>query len=154
MEANWLEVARRELGIHETPGPKATERITEYLKTTTVPKGMSESDETPWCAAFVNWCMIQAGVHGTNSAMAASWRSFGVPCEPKPGAVVVIQQKVQGKDPATGSTSGMHVGFFLEQDAGGVVLLGGNQHDSVKISRFPSSAYLVKAYRWPVQSSS
>ena len=54
-----------------------------------------------------------------------------------------------GPDAATGSGSGFHVGFLMDVDASGLTLLGGNQHDSVKLSHFPLVNYEVKAMRWP-----
>jgi uncharacterized protein (TIGR02594 family) len=138
------EIAKEELGVHETPGPVATARIAEYHSTTTL---RAKSDEVPWCASFVNWCMVRAGLRGTDSAAARSWLAWGKPCDPVEGCVVVIRQLHAGRDASTGSASGYHVGFFQALDETHVTILGGNQSDSVKVSRFPLSRYAVQGYR-------
>lgn len=53
------EIAKKEIGVTETPGILSTSRILEYDLATTL---KSQSDETPWCSAFVNWCFIVAGL--------------------------------------------------------------------------------------------
>jgi uncharacterized protein (TIGR02594 family) len=146
MNPRWLDIARGQLGVHETPGPKATAQIAAYHATTTL---RANSDEVPWCSSFVNWCIQEAGLQGTRSAAAASWLSWGAACSPREGCIVVIRQRGKGSDHATGSASGNHVGFLLSQTATHVEILGGNQSDSVKVSRFPIAKYDVIAYRWP-----
>lgn len=140
----WLGIARGELGVHETPGPVANARITAYHATTTL---RANSDEVPWCSAFVNWCIEHSGEKGTRSAAAASWLHWGIECEPQEGCVVVIRQKQAGADKATGSATGYHVGFWLSQTPTHMEILGGNQSDSVKVSKFPLEKYEVMGYR-------
>ncbi len=144
----WMRIAEAELGVHETPGPQATQRIIEYDSATSL---KATSDEVPWCAAFVNWVLRGCGIPGTNSAAAKSFANWGEHCDGSQiGAVVVIQQRTAGQDPATGSGSGYHVAFLAAPLQGDhVQLLGGNQHDSVKISSFPLAHYAIVATRWP-----
>ena len=98
----WLQIAREELGQAEIPGPKSNPRIVEYLKSTDLGPPDDQQDETPWCSAFVNWCIKQAGLKGTNSAAAASWRHWGVELEDgRLGCVVVMTRP-----------GGNHVGFY------------------------------------------
>lgn len=33
----------------------------------------NSAQSTPWCAAFVNWCLKEAGLPGTNSNLAKSF---------------------------------------------------------------------------------
>lgn len=42
----WLEIAEKELGVHEIPGPKSEARIVQYHSSTWL---TATSDETPWC---------------------------------------------------------------------------------------------------------
>lgn len=146
MISPWIDIARKEMGVHEIPGPEANPRIVAYHQTTTL---RATSDEVPWCSSFVNWCLKQAGIQGTNSAAAASWLKWGSPCSRDAGAVVVLRHKVAGQDAATGSSSGFHVGFLLAIDAGHVRVLGGNQGDMVKESLFPLANYEVMDCRCP-----
>ncbi len=148
MTANWLEIAVAELGVHETPGPASTERIREYFSATSLGP---QPDDVPWCSAFVNWVMREAGIPRTCSALAASWLRWGVPCDPKPGCVVVIRKKLAGGDRLTGSSTGNHVGFWISQTATRIRLLGGNQSDQVKYSDFSLLNYDIRGYRWPAQ---
>ncbi len=145
----WLQIAIDELGIHEDflPG-QHNSRIVEYHQTTTL---KATDDETPWCSSFVNWVLKQAGRQGTNSAAAKSWLDWGVAVtDPTAGVVVVIKKKIPGRDVATGSSSGFHVGFFISLSATHIRILGGNQSNQVKYSNFPLGSYEIKGYRKPI----
>ena len=97
---------------------------------------------TAWCAAFVNWCLSQAGAPLLGYATAKSWLEFGTPvARPVYGCLTVIKPSS-----STGSTTG-HVAFFVEYRGNNVVLLGGNQGDAV--SEVPFKESTVLGYRWP-----
>lgn len=121
------EIAKGELGVRETPGAAHTKRIIEYHATTTL---KATTDEISWCSSFVNWCVTQAGLRGTNSAAARSWLNWGVQTdEPREGDIVIFQRP---PNPQSG-----HVGFFVERIGDVIKVLGGNQSDQVKISNYP-----------------
>lgn len=146
MKPAWLEFAESKIGIHEIKGGE-NPFIIECHATTTL---KAKEDEIAWCSSFVNRCMIEAGIKGTNSAAAISWATWGTPLEtPVEGCIVVIRQKRKGSDASTGSTSGNHVAFFKGISNDRISLLGGNQSDSVKVSSFGLANYEVVAYRWP-----
>jgi uncharacterized protein (TIGR02594 family) len=106
---------------------RANPVIVSFFDATTLrqPKG----DQTPWCAAFVNWCIAQARkgrddadglLQHTASAASASFRSWGKKTsDPKPGDIVVFQHK---RTAWRG-----HVGFFVSRVQNGIYVLGGNQ---------------------------
>lgn len=146
MNVPWLEIARAEIGQHEIAGARDNPRILEYFRATDYP---AAHDEVPWCSAFVNWCLLQAGVVGTRSAAARSWATWGAEAAAEPGAIIVLRHRQAGADAATGSASGYHVAFWIGQDETHVRLLGGNQSDQVKESAFPLAAYEVVACRGP-----
>lgn len=99
---------------------------------------------TAWCAAFVNWCLSQAGVPRLGYATARSWLEFGTPiAHPVYGCVAIIKPSS-----STGSTTG-HVAFFVENQGNRVVLLGGNQGDAVSQTTFRENTVL--GYRWPTK---
>jgi uncharacterized protein (TIGR02594 family) len=99
---------------------------------------------TAWCAAFVNWCLSQAGVPHLGYATAKSWLEFGTPVAyPVFGCLTIIKPSS-----STGSTTG-HVAFFVESRGNKVVLLGGNQGDKVSEVEFRESNVL--GYRWPTK---
>lgn len=123
-EYPWIPIARNELGVHEIPGPESEQRILEYIASTTYPNPYEQDDsEVPWCSCFVNWCIKQAGLKGTDSAWARSWLNWGrEPSEEEyDGCVCVLDR---------GANSG-HVGFLVGWDENTVTLLGGNQGDKV-----------------------
>jgi uncharacterized protein (TIGR02594 family) len=99
---------------------------------------------TAWCAAFVNWCLRQAGAPYLNYATAKSWLGFGHPVAfPVYGCVTIIKPSS-----STGSTTG-HVAFFVRHRGDRIVLLGGNQSDQVRESSYPESWVQKDGYRWP-----
>lgn len=137
---SWMPIAELELGVKEVPGPDYHPRIVEYLKTTTLPPAMQGSDETSWCSAFVNWCIIQTGFEGTNLANARSWLDWGTGlAEPGYGCIAVLWRT------SIDSWQG-HVGFVVGRDADKTYLLGGNQRNSCSIQPYPSARVL--SYRW------
>lgn len=137
-EYPWIEIARSKLGEREVPGPAANPDILEFLRSTTLDGPDKESDETPWCSAFVNWCVEQTGYGGTDSAWARSWLQWGQEAqELVPGTIIVLKR---------GASSG-HVGFFTDENDGEVQLLGGNQGDKVSYAWFSKDRVL--GYRAP-----
>jgi uncharacterized protein (TIGR02594 family) len=141
----WMAIAEAEKGVHEIPGIANEPRVLEYLSATKN-LGLQEAskDETPWCSAFVNWCLKQAGYEGTNHALARSWLDWGQPIEiPRRGCIVVFQRaQIFG-----------HVGFYLEDTEYSIKILGGNQQNQdtllyeVSEKYFPKSDWL--GYRIP-----
>jgi uncharacterized protein (TIGR02594 family) len=90
----WMEIAWADLGIKETAGPEATPAIVAYFDAAGRPD--ITSDETPWCAAFVNACLSRAGV--SIAAIPQGERTLARSClkqgtkidEPRVGAVAVF----------------------------------------------------------------
>lgn len=119
-------VAFNELGVKERAGAAYHPRILEYL----VSVGIEDkSDEIPWCSAFVEWCLNQAGIEGTGSGLARSWLEFGsaVPAA-EIGDIVVFKRGLQ---PWMG-----HVGFFLNIEEDYIYVLGGNQGNEVSVKAY------------------
>jgi hypothetical protein len=61
------EVYSNEIGVRELTGNNDGERVEEYLASCKLGKGYA------WCAAFVNWCHVQVGIKGANSAWSPAW---------------------------------------------------------------------------------
>ncbi|MEW6405154.1 MAG: SH3 domain-containing C40 family peptidase [Chloroflexota bacterium] len=144
-EPPWLVIARKELGVKEIPGADNNPRVVEYLNATTnLSASVRSKDETPWCSAFVNWVMGQAGIVGTRHALARSWQGWGEHIdEPYVGCIVVFQRE-QGFG---------HVGFYLEETETHIKVLGGNQQNPATGIFEVSEKYYSKAdfleYRSP-----
>lgn len=156
---HWFMIAKGEIGVLERLGEENNPRILEYLATTHRSHGGNigtwgaSRDSTPWCSAFVNWCLIEAGCQvTTNDARAVSWLDWGFEIEePEQGCIAVIRRKAPaGHDPATGSSSGNHVAFYDKTvPRRGIRLLGGNQRNSVRFSTY-GNQYYVLSYRLPL----
>lgn len=138
---DWYYVARMEIGVLEIYGAEDNPRILSYQQATSL---KATDDETPWCSAFVCWCFEQVGIASTKKANARSWLDWGVALDkPKEGCVVVFRRGSSGWQG--------HVGFYYGERGSDILLLGGNQNNSVNISRYPKSRVL--GYRWPTSSS-
>lgn len=136
MKPKWLEIAEGECGQKEVKGPGSNARIISYHACTSL---KASDDETPWCSAFINWVMVQAGLKYTKSAAARSWLTWGVPLNnPIEGCIVVLKR---------GAPPSGHVCLYIADRGDYIKCLGGNQGDQVKTSNFLKSDVL--SYRWP-----
>jgi uncharacterized protein (TIGR02594 family) len=141
----WMAIAAQEKGVNEIPGSGNNPRVLEYLRTTTnIGKAATSKDETPWCSAFVNWCLEQAGYDRTKNALARSWLTWGQPITaPRRGCIVVFQREKKFG----------HVGFYLDETETHIKVLGGNQQNpetkifEVSEKYYPKSELL--GYRIP-----
>jgi uncharacterized protein (TIGR02594 family) len=150
MEAARLKESNPEIhkyfaGIKTDPAgdPKGRGRSWDVASTY---ENAGKGEVTPWCAAFVNWCLGQAGAPRLGYATARSWLEFGTPvAAPVYGCITVI--KPSGE---TRSTTG-HVAFFVEHVGDKVKLLGGNQVRGTRVSETLFAAGSVIGYRWPTK---
>lgn len=127
-------LAIQEYGVKGQPGATHNSQILRYF----LYAGFKQikDDETAWCAAFVNWALVRAGLEGTKSLMARSFLKYGYPTlAPKLGDLAVFWRG--SKDSAFG-----HVGFFIKETKDAVYVLGGNQSNAVNITPFPKSQLL------------
>jgi uncharacterized protein (TIGR02594 family) len=136
----WLEVAVKEIGIKEYPGAANNHpRIQAYLATVNGLSAIDKSkDETYWCSCFMNWCVEQMQINGTDSAWAKSWGNWRESITPKSaqtGDIAVF-------DRSSATSGGGHVGIFIDADpaTGEVLVLGGNQSDAVRYAWYPADA--------------
>lgn len=95
---------------------------------------------TAWCAAFVNAIEKQCGRKGTGKLNARSFLDYGAPVkEPQVGDICVFRR---------GSSSWQgHVAYFIAIEDEGILVLGGNQGDSVCYKHYSKDALL--GYRRP-----
>lgn len=131
----YMSIALAEVGQEEVVGAASNPRIVEYHQST---KLKATDDDVPWCAAFVNWVLMQAGLPVTKSAAALSFLDWGLKVKtPKYGDLVVFDY---------GNGRG-HVGFYVGERGGKISVLGGNQDDSVNVKQFTSNAYDIEYRR-------
>lgn len=130
----WFKIAEKEIGVKEVANGDHP-RIIEYHMTTSL---KATNDSIPWCSSFVSFCLERAGVVSTRSAWARSYLNWGVALDnPRMGCIVVFKR---------GIDSG-HVAFFVSEDQDSVLVLGGNQSNSVCIAEYSKDSLL--GYRWP-----
>lgn len=140
-QTDILAQAASQLGVKEAPGAKHNPLIVDMLRRVGLRR---HGDETPWCAAFVNWVLAMCLTEGTSSARARSFESWGEPLSPdrsdpeadwdlvSQGDIVVLWRKKR-------NSSFGHVGFFLRRDGRHIWLLGGNQGNRVSAKRYHNS---------------
>jgi uncharacterized protein (TIGR02594 family) len=133
-----IDIALQELaqGVAEIPGREDNPRIVMYHRTT---EGGAAHDETAWCSSFVNYCVEQTGLQGTDSKAARSWhdQDWGrdVTTAPIEGDIVVFSRHSPTED-------GGHVGFFITDEDDQIRILGGNQHNRISIGLYPKDGSL------------
>jgi uncharacterized protein (TIGR02594 family) len=118
------------LGTNEVKGSGSNDVIESWrdelnAKYPNLVQGFSD-DSVPWCGLFVAIVVERAGkVPIKNPLWARNWGNFGSPSiPPSLGDVLVFVRD-----------GGGHVGFYIAEDDDCYHVLGGNQSDSVTITR-------------------
>lgn len=135
----WMTTARAAIGTREIPGHTSNPLILRWAAKVGKWLGMSyNDDDVPWCGLFAAYCMIENGFIPPSIAVrASSWADWGIPLsKPSPGAVLVFTRE-----------GGGHVGFYVSEDAQNFHVLGGNQSNSVCLTRIAKNR--CAAIRWP-----
>lgn len=133
METNAYRVAERFVGLQEFPGTKDNPAVLAMLR---LDADWPESDEVPWCSAFVNYVAWLLRLPRSKSLRARSWLEVGRPVEvPAVGFDVAILDREP--DPLAG-----HVGFYAGAYDGFVYLLGGNQGNRVSVAGYEAARVL------------
>jgi uncharacterized protein (TIGR02594 family) len=131
------EIALLEYGVKGIVGDKHNPRVIKY--SVDIGNDWVKTDEVAWCSEFVNWCLLQAGIKGTKSAVAHSFLTWGEETKaPRLGDIVVFWREPKG------SRNG-HVGFYIKDTDTGIWTLGGNQNNAVNIKEI--SKETVLSYR-------
>lgn len=131
---NVIQIALKEYGVSAIDGVGSNPRVLKYFAD--IGESWVTDDDTSWCACFVNWVLLQAGIKGTGNLMARSFLNIGTPTTmPEAGDIVVLWRIA--KDSPWG-----HVGFFISETAHTVFLLAGNTDGRVKIKEYPKNTVL------------
>ena len=139
MEPRWLGVARALIGLREIKGPQHNPTIMGWIRKLGSRLGITVTDdETPWCGTFVAHVMSECGIELPKIPVrATSWLGWGrTLVGPRLGCVLVFTR-----------SGGGHVGFYVGEDNTAYHVLGGNQSDSVSITRIAKSR--LTGMRWP-----
>lgn len=149
MNVTLYDLAQRFVGLKEIAGPKTNGFIAWAHSLC----GLDDAaDEVPWCSSFVNALAWMLRLPRSKSAAARSWLNVGEPIELAAAAVgydVVILRRGNGPQPGPEIIAAPgHVGLFAAVDQAFVLVLGGNQADSVNIARFPIASVLGVRRLW------
>lgn len=127
MKPAYIVEAEKLSGEREIKGKRHNEKIVE-LYADSGNAGVTR-DEVAWCAAFVGATLRRAGYKSTGSLAARSYESYG---RTLPGP----QKYCIGVMKWVNSGWRGHVGYVVDFNDKYVWMLGGNQSDRVKISRY------------------
>ena len=137
----WLETAYHLIGTQEQPGAGSNEAILGWAEDLEITS--YNDDDIPWCGLFVAHCVgsqMPEEALPNNPLGARQWGGFGSEVSPCLGSVMVFWR---------GSRDGWkgHVGFYWAEDDNAYHILGGNQSNSVSVTRVAKNRLL--SARWP-----
>ncbi|QND45218.1 TIGR02594 family protein (plasmid) [Rhizobium lusitanum] len=141
-EPTWMREARRFMGLKEIAGAKSNSTIIGWAKAL---GGwiatFYTNDDTPWCGLFIGHC-ISASLPSerlpANPLGALNWSDFGKSVKtPARGAILTFHRD-----------GGGHVGLYVGEDSTAYHVLGGNQSNSVSITRVDKGR--LDDIRWPL----
>ena len=142
MNITAFDIAQRFVGIKEIGGSVDNPQITAMLK---LDNDWPEHDEVPWCSAFINYICWLVRLPRSKSLRARSWLAVGKGIaldDAEPGDIIVLKRgKGNQPGPEVLEAPG-HVGFYAGRFGEFVEVLGGNQSDTVKVSRYHSKRIL------------
>lgn len=134
-------------GTLELPGDANNPVIIEWAKEVGGWIGSwYQQDSVPWCGLFMAMAAKRAGFGFTQKALSAlEWAKWGTPVKvpdagPMLGDVLVFKRE-----------GGGHVGLYVGEDKDHYHVLGGNQSDSVCITRIAKNRlYAARRCDWKV----
>lgn len=135
-EPPWITEAKRLLGTREVKGQGDNPMIMDWANDL---DQWYTGDDVPWCGLFVAHCMNYGAPQepqGFNRLGARAWRNFGVQVAPCDFSIGVFWRTHR-----TQSGNG-HVAFILGEGPDYYVILGGNQSDSVSITKIAKDRLL------------
>ncbi|MBP1844779.1 uncharacterized protein (TIGR02594 family) [Rhizobium petrolearium] len=140
-EPVWMREACRFMGLREIVGPKSNSTIMSWAKKL---GGWIASfyadDDIPWCGLFIGNIIattLPRELLPKNPLGALEWGKFGKRLDaPVRGAIMTFVRP-----------GGGHVGLYVGEDRTHYHILGGNQSNSVSITRIEKNR--MAAVRWP-----
>lgn len=134
-ELEWVEKARGYIGLREKVGSKSNPIIQSWIDEL----GFKGEDSTvPWCGLFMYHIFSSCGLECPKGpALSTNWLTVGSKLDaPAYGCVAVFTRK--------GGAG--HVGIIVGAEGKYLLVLGGNQGDSVSIIKIPKERAV--GYRW------
>lgn len=142
IEPVWMREARRLMGQKEIPGPKSNPVIMGWAKRFGGwIANYFTNDDIPWCGLFIGHVIaitLPKEPLPANPLGALEWRKFGKLTHACVGAILVFSR-----------TGGGHVGIYVGEDQTHFHVLGGNQSNTVNMTRIAKSRLVSNGIRWP-----
>jgi len=143
IEITAFDMAQRFVGIREIEGTASNPHVLAMFR---LDANWPQGDDVAWCSAFMNYVAWLLRLPRSKSLRARSWLLVGRAIElteAEPGFDVVILKRGGGNQPGPEVIEAQgHVGWYAGTEGDRVLLLGGNQSDSVSIGRYPAGRIL------------
>jgi len=142
LQDHAFDLAERFVGTEEVGGQVDNPMILSMLK---LDNTWPQNDEVPWCSAFTNYICWLARLPRSKDLRARSWLTIGKGITLDEAAVgdIIVLQRGGGDQPGPDVLDAPgHVGFYAGRFGDFIEILGGNQGDQVKISRYPKTRLL------------
>ena len=143
IEISAYELAQRFVGIKEVDGSTSNPQILAMLRLNDT---WPDDDAVPWCSAFTNYVAWLLRLPRSKSLRARSWLLIGEVIDlqdAEPGFDIVVFKRGSGSQPGPSVIDAPgHVGFYAGVDGTKILVLGGNQGNSVSLSPYPKSRLL------------
>ena len=143
MEISAYEIALRFVGTKEVPGTTANPQVLAMLK---LDDPWPDDDAVPWCSAFTNYVAWLLRLPRSKSLAARSWLTVGEVIQledAEPGFdVVIFKRDSENQSGVDVIDAPGHVGFYAGVERQEILVLGGNQSDSVSIAPYLKSNLL------------
>jgi uncharacterized protein (TIGR02594 family) len=144
--APWHSVMRAITGTREIPGAKNSPIIMDWVRvigeTSPELKRYAKNythDAIPWCGLCVAYCVAKAGLTPASKFLwAQDWANWGRPLKkPVVGAILVFKRQ-----------GGGHVAMYEGETKTHYIVRGGNQSDTVNVTKIPKSNLVKNGIRW------
>lgn len=134
----WIMEALKVRGLNEVINKQ---ELIEWLRSDGSTIG--DPQKFPWCGDYVQ-TSLELGVPNEplpaviqhNPYWALNWQNYGIEAQPQYGALLVFKRK-----------GGGHVGFYMAETPTFYLVLGGNQKNTVSITKVAKKRCV--AVRWP-----
>ena len=129
----WMAIGLKKKGFHEKDDNRD---LRVWLKSDG--KTLGDPAKLPWCGDFVETCLalsLPEAILPSNPYLARNWLKFGRTVDPCYGAVMIFWR---------GSRNGIsgHVAFYYAEDNTHYHVLGGNQSNSISVTRIAKNRLL------------
>jgi uncharacterized protein (TIGR02594 family) len=149
MNITLIDIAQRFIGVKEVPGKGDNAMILAMLR---LDGDWPEHDEVPWCSAYLNFCCWLLRLPRSKSLAARSWLGVGRPvalADARWGFDLVVLKRGGANQPGPEVLDAQgHVGVYVGHSPTQVMVLGGNQADTVSVVGCPHERVLGVRSLW------